>query len=74
MKKIKNIAKYKSPVYFVMLKSGHGHYEIYTTYFGRQISIVTNNMPLIDRIKEGSETARNEAIRYIRAEHRSKTK
>ena len=46
--------------------AGYGHYKLTSTRYGKEVSMVTNNMPLIDKIKEGSNAARNEAIRLVR--------
>jgi hypothetical protein len=43
-----------------------GHYKITSTRYGKKVSMITNNMPLIDKIKEGDNVARNEAIRMVR--------
>jgi len=46
--------------------AGYGHYKLISTRYGKRVSMITNNMPLIDKIKEGSNSARNEAIRLVR--------
>jgi hypothetical protein len=46
--------------------AGYGHYKLISTRYGKEVSMITNNMPLIDKIKEGSNSARNEAIRMVR--------
>jgi hypothetical protein len=62
--------RFKIPTYLALQSLGFGHYAISTTYYGKPISMTTNDMPLIDKIKEGSRSARNEAIKIIRYENR----
>jgi hypothetical protein len=31
--------------------SGHGHYKVTITYYGKQYSTITNDMPLVDAYK-----------------------
>lgn len=46
--------------------AGHGHYKLISTRYGKKVSMVTNDMQLIDRIQDGNNAARNEAIRQVR--------
>ena len=46
--------------------AGYGHYKLISTRYGKPVSMITNDMPLIDKIKEGNNAARNEAIRMVR--------
>jgi hypothetical protein len=46
--------------------SGYGHYKLISSRYGKPVSMITNNMLLIDKIKEGNIAARNEAIRLVR--------
>ena len=54
--------------------SGHGHYKIYTTYYGREISCTTSNMPAIDDFKseegekDGRELRQLRGYKSLRAE------
>ena len=47
--------------------SGYGHYKVTTTYYGKQITCITTDMPAIDAYKDGKVwaywTLRNECIR-----------
>ena len=46
--------------------AGYGHYKLTTTRYGKPVSMITTDMDLIDKIKDGSNAARNEAIRRVR--------
>jgi hypothetical protein len=55
-----------------VIPSGHGHYKIFTNYYSKDISCITNNMQAIDdfksedgdkRIMKGYKSLRNECIR-----------
>ena len=62
--------RYKIPTYLSLLSSGHGHYKITTTFYCKEVSMITNDMRLIDMIKNGSESAKSCAIKMIRYENR----
>jgi hypothetical protein len=65
--------RYKTEPYLLLQPSGHGHYAMATTLYNKPVTMVTSDMPLIDRIKEGSQSAKMDAIKMIRYENR-KTK
>lgn len=46
--------------------SGYGHYRLFTTYYNRPITMITDDMQLIDDIKDGNKTAINVAIKMVR--------
>jgi hypothetical protein len=52
--------------YDLKLEQGDGHYKLISSRYGKPVSMITNNMLLIDKIKEGNIAARNEAIRLVR--------
>lgn len=37
--------------------AGYGHYKMNTSYYNKNICLTTNDMPLIDKIKDGSKAA-----------------
>jgi hypothetical protein len=51
--------------------SGYGHYKIFTSYYGKEITCITTNMPEVDnfqsedskRINAGYNNLRSECIR-----------
>lgn len=64
--------RFKIPTYLAVQSAGFGHYAISTTYYGKPVSMITTDMGLIDKIKEGSRSARNEAIKMIRYNAKNK--
>jgi hypothetical protein len=50
--------------------SGFGQWFIYTTYYGRVVSMYTTNAPLIDDIQDGKKSAITTAIKMIRRNYR----
>ena len=63
-----------------VIPSGHGHYKVITTHYGKNISCVTSNMPAIDDFKsyddekDGRELRKLRGYRTLRAECISKNK
>jgi len=45
--------------------SGYGHYKMFTSYYNKKISLITDNMPLIDDIKDGKKSAIKQAKKMI---------
>jgi hypothetical protein len=62
MKKSNTKRKYDLTIEF----AGYGHYKLISTRYGKPVSMITTDMGLIDKIKDGSNAARNEAIRLVR--------
>jgi hypothetical protein len=60
--------------------SGHGHYRVTTTHYGKEISCVTSNMPAIDDFKsedgekDGRELRTLRGYKSLRAECISKNR
>ncbi len=60
--------------------SGHGHYRVSTTHYGKEISCITSNMPAVDDYKsddyekDGRELRKLRGYRSLRAECISKNK
>jgi len=52
--------------------SSYGHYKVSTTYYGKEISCITTNMPAIDSFEDGNinsySTLRNAAYTTLRNE------
>lgn len=46
--------------------SGYGHYKLFTTYYNQPIMMTTNDMQLIDDIKDGKKSAINAAVVMVR--------
>lgn len=46
--------------------SGHGHYKVYTTYYGKEITCTTNNMPAIDDFKSDDGEKDGKELRTLR--------
>lgn len=45
--------------------SGYGRYKMFTSYYNKEISLTTNDMPLIDDIKDGKKSAIKQAKKMI---------
>lgn len=45
--------------------SWYGHYKMFTSYYNKEISLTTDNMPLIDDIKDGEKSAIKQAKKMI---------
>ena len=46
--------------------SGHGHYKVSTTYYGKKISCVTSNMPSVDDFKSEDGEKDGRELRQLR--------
>ena len=47
--------------------AGYGHYQISTTYYGKKIQCITDNMPAIDDFKDDNEHTRNTGYKVLRS-------
>jgi hypothetical protein len=46
--------------------SGHGHYKVITTHYGKEITCITNNMPAIDDFKSEDGEKDGRELRQLR--------
>lgn len=46
--------------------SGYGHYKVFTTYYGKEISAVTTDMETIDAFKSDNDRRSNGAMNRLR--------
>lgn len=46
--------------------SGHGHYKVTTTHYGKEISCITSNMPAIDDFKSDEYEKDGRELRKLR--------
>lgn len=49
-----------------VMPSGHGHYKVITTYYGKEINCVTNNMPSVDDFKSEVYEKDGRELRHLR--------
>ena len=47
--------------------SGYGHYKISTTYYGKKIECITDNMPAVDDFKDDNEHTSNTGYKVLRS-------
>ncbi len=52
--------------------SGYGQWHIYTTYYGKTVSLYTTDSELIDNIRDGKKWAIKEEISIIRIQAKEK--
>jgi hypothetical protein len=47
-------------------RAGYGQYILYTTYYGKEVSLYSTDSKMVDSIEDGNEKSKKLAIKKIR--------